>query len=220
LIGLPAGNREAFVAVAEAAVGDFASNPLFALIDAGKLTKAVYHRWLRTIFHQTYQAAATFALAGGQCDARLQPVRDYLIEHAEEERTHWRWVLEDLRGTGYEGPDPRSAFPSFETQNYISLNFYLATRMPVARLGTAAVLEGIGATYAKHYSNKVCEQLGIKAEQVTFAYGHGDTDVGHTQDIYRVLSESDLSPYEWAWCTHAARTAGQLYRTMYASIVV
>lgn len=215
---LPCSSREEFISAADETVRDFENNSLFMRVNSGKLTIDDYHRWLLTIFHQTFHAPATFALAGGHCDSRLQPIRDYLIEHAEEERAHWKWVLEDLFGTGYTGPDPRSEFPSLETQNYVAFNVYVATKMPVARLATAAVLEGIGGTYAKQYSNKICDLLGINADQVKFAYGHGDTDVGHTEDIYRVLSESELSPYEWAWCKHAALTAGRLYRAMYEEV--
>ncbi len=215
MVAAPESTREEFIRMAKAAVETFGTNPMFAKIDAGQFALRHYHGWLRTIFHQVFQSAPTFAMAGANCDLRMQPIRDYLIEHAEEERTHWRWVLDDLSSTGYTGPDPRSEMPNLPTQNYISLNFFLASRTPVARLGTAAVLEGIGATYSKRYSEAIGAQLGFKPDQLSFAYGHGDTDVGHTEDIYRVLSEADLSSYEWAWCTHAARMAGQLYGQMY-----
>jgi hypothetical protein len=38
----------------------------------------------------------TFARAAVNCDWRHELAKEYLLRHAEEERTHWRWVLDDL----------------------------------------------------------------------------------------------------------------------------
>lgn len=130
-----------------------------------------------------------------------------------------QWVIEDLRATGFTGPDPRTRFPHPATQRYIALNVYLAIRMPIARLAIAAFLEGVGATHGKNYATKLCVRLGLTASQAKFLFGHGDTDVGHMEDIMRVLGEADLTPYEWAWMGHAARTAASLYGEMYNGVI-
>ncbi len=219
MIAAPQSNREQFIATAQKAVDAFGSNPVFARIHANTFGPADYRQWLRTIFHQTYQGPATFALAGANCDSRHCAIREYLIEHADEEKSHWQWVLEDLRNMGDDKSDPRAELPPLATQNYLSFNVYLAVRVPIARLGTAAVLEGIGATYSKRMADKMTQAMGISARELKFIYGHGDTDVGHTEDIFRVLSEADLSSYDWAWLTYAAQAGGQLYRQMYEAAV-
>jgi GNAT superfamily N-acetyltransferase len=211
----PRGSQREFLQAVNAAVAGFPDNPLCRKLDRGDFRTADYHAFLNMIFHQTYHAPSTFALAGANCDSRHDTIRDYLIEHAEEERNHWQWVLEDLANTGYRGPDPRSTFPHPACQAYVSFNTYLAVKQPVARLGTAAVLEGIGARYGKNYAEKLCSSLGLTPSQVKFVYGHGDTDVGHTADILRVLTEADLTGYDWAWLSYAARMAGDLYKQMY-----
>ncbi|MBX7167497.1 MAG: iron-containing redox enzyme family protein [Pirellulales bacterium] len=219
MIALPTARQQEFVAALEDVVSGFGGNPLFASIDAGTFEMRHYHRWLQRIFHLSYHAPQTFALAAGYCDYRLQPVRDYLITHAEEERTHWRWSVEDLEATGYAGPDPRSEMPPLDCQNYVAFTTFLAVRMPVARLGTAVVLEGVGARWGAAYGRKVKALLNLQPQQMSFSLGHGDVDAGHTADIMRVLDEAELTGHEWAWLTHAVRTANELYTQVYASVV-
>lgn len=215
----PTATREGFTRVVETAIDRFRDNPVLRAVDAGTFGIEDYHSFLGMIFHQTFEGPASFALAGSRCDVRHHAIRDYLIEHAEEERSHWEWVIEDLYSTGYGGPDPRGTFPRPACQAYIAFNTYLAVRAPVARLGSAAVLEGIGAGNGRRYGEALCRVLNLGPSQVKFILGHGDTDVGHTADIIRVLSEADLSAYDWAWLCHAAEAAGELYRKMYEAVL-
>lgn len=215
----PASSREEFTSLINDLVYQFPCNRLCQKLDENSLTQADYHALLNMIFHQTYEGPATFALAASHCDPRRYLLRDYLIEHAEEEKSHWQWIIEDLRSTGFDGPDPRSRFPQPACQQYVAFNVYTAVRMPAARLGMAAFLESVGATFGKRYATKLCTALKLRPDQAKFFYGHGDTDVGHTADILRVLGESDLTPYEWAWLGHAAQIAAGLYGAMYDAAV-
>jgi hypothetical protein len=219
MISYPSSSREEFERILHASVESFSDNLLCRKMDRGELTIADYHAFLNMIFHQTFTGPATFAMAAANCDARYYQIRDYLIEHAEEEKSHWQWVIEDLRNTGFNGPDPRGVFPPPECQSYVAFNTYMSVKMPVARLGIAAVLEGIGAANGKKYAEKICKLLKLTPSQVKFIFGHGDTDVGHTADIIRVLSEAELTGYEWAWQCHAARSASRLYKQMYNGVV-
>jgi hypothetical protein len=59
-------------------------------------------------------------------------------------------------------------------------------------------------------------QLNLSQDQVRFFDGHGDTDIGHTKDIFDVLERSELSSDEWQRMCHIAEVAGTLYRNMYS----
>jgi hypothetical protein len=215
----PRSDSAQFSALVADLIAAFPQNKLCQKLDSGVFTLRDYHGFLNMIFHQTFEAASTFALAGAHCDPRRHAVRDYLIEHAQEEKDHWQWVIEDLRATDYTGPDPRTRFPHPACQRYLALNVYVAVRMPIARLATAAFLEGIGATYGKKYATKLCRTVGLTTSQAKFVFGHGDTDVGHMDDIMQVLREAEPTPYEWAWMGHDARTAASLYGEMYNGVV-
>ncbi len=196
-------------------VAAFLDNGMIARLEARDLEMADYHRLLLTLFHQTYEGPSTFALAGFHTPLHFEDAREYLMHHAEEEAEHWKWVITDLKKTGYEGPDPRSFFPCPATQAYVAFNVYTATRHPLARLAIAAVLEGIGGRHGTKYGRMLLEQLGLRPEQATFFLAHGELDKGHVEEVFAIIDTCALSEAEWAWMAHAARTAGVLYSAMY-----
>jgi hypothetical protein len=208
-------DRATFRAAVAEAVAAFPDNAICRRIEAGTVAMADYHALLRTLFHQTFEGPATFALAGFQCDPRHVEARAYLMHHAEEEKEHWRWVVNDLRATGDTGPDPRSTFPGPATQSYVAFNVYTAIRSPIARLGIAAVLEGIGGRWGGEYGGRLCQVLGLKRDQASFFLSHGELDKGHSEEVFRVIDGCELTAGDWRWLAHAARTAGVLYRAMY-----
>lgn len=208
-------DKQQFSQAVEAAIVNFPSNRLCQRVDDGSLEMKHYHAILTTIFHQTYSSPYTFARAAVNCSWRHEAAKDYLLRHAEEERTHWRWVLNDLSATGYQGPSPRTGFPHLTCQAYIGLNYYVAEQMPIARLAIAAVLEGIGGRYGGAYARRLVTKLGLNSQQTQFFSGHSETDIVHTAEIHKVIEQCELTPEEWGWMVYAARTAGQFYRAMY-----
>jgi hypothetical protein len=204
-----------FRAVVRRQIDAFPDNALVRLIDSKQIEMRHYHVVLTTIFHQTRSGPYTFALAAANCPWRFEIAKEYLLRHAEEERSHWRWVLDDLRSTGYRGPDPSAMHPPATAAAYSALNVAAATAMPLARLAMAAVLEGIGAKHGGVYGKRLLTALMLKPSQATFFISHGETDKTHTAELDAVLESCDLDPDEWATMNHFADVAGRLYRDMY-----
>jgi Iron-containing redox enzyme len=208
----PAADFERSVA---AAIQIFPTGRLLRLAETGQVELRHYHAILCTLFHQTYSGPYTFARAAVNCDWRHAVAKEYLLRHAEEERTHWRWVLDDLRATGYVGPDLRREPPHWSTQAYLGLNYYIAQEVPIARLAIAAVLEGIGAAHGGTYGKKLLQALNLQKSQASFFLSHAETDVVHTAELSEIIAASDLTGDEWRWMNHAAEAAGRFYRGMY-----
>jgi hypothetical protein len=198
-----------------AAIQNFPTSRLLQRADAGKVEMKHYHAILCCLFHQTYSSPYTFARAAVNCEWRHEVAKEYLLRHAEEERTHWRWVLDDLKSTGYAGHDLRNAPPHYTTQAYLGLNYYIAEHTPIARLAIAAVLEGIGAAHGGVYGRKIVQQLKLQKSQASFFLSHAETDIVHTAELNEVLAASELTADEWAWMAHSAETAGRFYRAIY-----
>jgi hypothetical protein len=212
----PESNFERFSKTAKQCVENFTKhNALVDLIDNNELTLAHLHSLLNTLFNQVYNSSGSFALAGTMCDSRYFKIREYLFHHAEEEQDHWKWIVQNLRDTGFAGADPREVFPSFHTQAYVSFAMYLAHKQPVARLAMAFVLEDLSGALGIEYGAKVAQQLKLTREQMSFFLLHGELDKGHSHDILDVLEHAPLTPYEWAWCEYAAECTLYLYRNMY-----
>ncbi len=215
-LNYPASSFEKFKTTADKCLADFTKgNKIIELIDAGNPTQAHLHNLLCTLFQQVYMSSSSFALAGSMLDSRYFKIREYLFHHAEEEQHHWKWIIQDLRNTGYTGKDPREVFPSYATQSYLSFAMFLAHKQPSARLAMAYILEGISGELGVSYGLKVAQQLHLTKEQMSFFITHGELDAGHSHDILDVLKDSPLTPYEWAWCEYAAECTAHLYKAMY-----
>jgi hypothetical protein len=208
-------SHEDFIAAVHQAIDIFPSCELCNHVRQGSLTLAHYHTILVELFHQTRSSPYTFAKAAAHCSWRHAPAKEYLLRHAEEEQSHWRWILDDLCSTGYRGPDPQRMFPHWACEAYISFNERVAERMPLARLAVASVLEGIGAAHGGEYGVKLIELLGLETHQTSFFLSHAITDQKHSEEIMEVIHGCDLTPEEWGWMTHAASVAGHLYRRLY-----
>jgi hypothetical protein len=193
----------------------FPESRLLRRINEATVRIGHYHAILTTLFQQTYAGPYSFARAAVNCGWRHGIAKEYLLRHAEEERTHWRWVLDDLRNTGYIGQNPREVPPHPSCQAFIGLLCYVAEHEPIARLAIAAVLEGIGATHGGPYGRKFLQALGLIKSCATFFLSHAETDVGHTAEISEMLAASPMNENDWRWMNHAARCAGQFYRGMY-----
>jgi ferritin len=206
---------ERFSATVKNQAALFADAPICKRLQTEGVCINDYHTVLKRIFHQVQESASTFSLAAANCDNRHFEVKSYLMKHAEEEKLHWEWILNDLRTTGYEGKDPREDFADPTAQAYIAYNYYMAVKRPIGRLAIAAVLENIGATHGKNFATILCQQLHLRPDQAQFFFGHGDTDVGHTQEILDVLSRANLDEKEWQLVCNIGETAGVLYRQLY-----
>ena len=212
--GKTRGKKE-FLKIVEERVAKFPDNTICNKVISDTVTMADYHQILLMIFHQTFYGPSTFALAAAHCQTKHHKVREYLMHHADEEKSHWNWVVSDLKKTGYNGPNPVDTLPKTACQAYIAFNFFVATHHPLARLAIATVLESIGASFGKKYATRLCKNLKLTPDKAQFFFGHGDTDVGHTAEIIKVIDGCELSPDEWNWMCHSAETAGKLYQAMY-----
>jgi hypothetical protein len=206
---------DAFTAVVQEQIDQFPTCRLIRRLVEDKINLTHYHSLLATLFHQTYSSPYTFARAAANCSWRHEVAKDYLLKHAEEERVHWRWVLNDLSRTGYDGPDLRTAPPHPTCFAYVALNYYLADEVPVARLAAASVLEGIGASFGGKYGRLLIATLELNPSQASFLLSHGETDKTHIVELRDIIAACELTEGEWTWMERAACTAGTLYRAMY-----
>lgn len=212
----PEASRDEFGKVVDEVILKFEQTSSLKKLRAGDFGIADYHRLLVELFHQVYNSSGSFALAAAHMSADKESARSYLIKHAEEEQEHWKWIINDLRNTGFQGISPLQTLPPPKALAYVSLNYYLSTKMPISRLGIALMLESVGANFGEKYGSTLVEMLKLDRTKVSFFLGHGNTDVGHTADLWRVLENCSISPQEWAWMCAATRTAGQLYCDFYA----
>lgn len=190
-------------------------NSVITLVEKNEFSLLNYHSLLRSIFHQVYFSSASFGIAGAMASNVSLPVRNYLLHHAEEEMHHWTWILEDLKNTGYRGPDPRSEHPNWAAQAYLAYGVYLSVFNPLGRMAMAHVLEGISGKFGGEYGIKVLQQLRLPKEHAKFFILHGELDQGHSADIAGMFESLNLTPQQWSEMEHVARTTSKMYKNIY-----
>jgi hypothetical protein len=208
-----------FRRAADEAIVNFGKNKLMRAVDSKDFTLAQYHQLLIKIFHQVYYSSSTFSLAASRCHFLQKNMRDYLITHAEEERFHWTWILADLESSGYKGQDPRRTMPALSAAGYFGYAHFLAFTDPGARLAMAYVLEGISATYGVSTGKKAINLLGLKPDQATFFIGHGELDVGHSEEVLDCLLQAQPDQRQWGFFVDVATTTSGLYKRMYDEVI-
>lgn len=193
-------------------------NRIIESLDRKTFTIELYHQLLLRLFHQVAESSSTFSLAGAMLPENWAEAKHYLFHHAEEEKTHWAWVIGDLRNTGYQGPDPRTLSPHPAAAAYLSYGYYLGMKFPVGRLVMAAVLEGISAEFGIRYGAGCAKLLGLSADQIQFFQSHGELDQGHSRDIEKVMQASPLTGEDFAKGISVAATTSYLYKAIYNSV--
>src|SRR3569833_64479 len=211
----PLGSPAQFSQIVDQRINDFRGALALSLIDRREFKISHYHILLNTLFHQTYSGPYTFAKAASACSWKHASIKEYLLVHAYEERTHWRWVLDDLNNTGFAGEDPRTQSPHPSCEAYICFNDMIAERAPFARLAIATVLEGIGARVGGEYGRKLLTALAIGTHQASFFLSYCETDMQLSRELADVIGATENIAGEWDWMCYAADMAGQFYRAMY-----
>ncbi len=211
-------DHQTFTAAVEEAIGGFAGNLLIGLLINGRVTAEDYAALLQQLFHQTRASSSSFALAGARCPDHRWQVREYLFAHADEEKTHWRWIMDDLGALQRLPKDIESSYPRPPAAAYIAFNFHTAETAPLSRLAIASVLEGIAARYGAQMGARLIGDLGVQPNQLTFFRSHAVTDEGHSEELRALFAGQTLTPDEWRHAAFAAATAGYLYGEIYNDI--
>jgi hypothetical protein len=213
-IARPRSSEKEFIEVSENCFQSFLNNNFIKKVNEKSLSLIDYHKLLTNLFYQVYYSSSSFSIAAGRCSWEEKIMRDYLIKHAEEEKTHWCWILDDLKSTGCVH-DPRSSFPDYKAVSYYSYAHFLANKNPLLRLAMAYFLEGLSAKHGRQIGMEVCGMLNIKKEQASFFIQHGGLDEGHSDEVLSVIKKYQLDSVMWGEMVHAVICTRDLYSNLY-----
>ncbi|HEX8436972.1 iron-containing redox enzyme family protein [Archangium sp.] len=181
----------------------------------GTLDAETYAHYLVQTYHYVRWTTPLLALAGRRMTARGQhPVlAGLLLQKAQEETGHEKWLLADLRNLGWSAEAVEHAPLSPAVEAYVAWNRFTAEAgSPTAFLGTAYVLEALSSLRAGVAARNLRERSGIPGihKAVTFLRGHGDADEGHVAELATILG-SLTDPDECEALVLSARTTRALY---------
>ncbi|MEU4078992.1 hypothetical protein DEJ45_32670 [Streptomyces venezuelae] len=141
-------------------------------------------------------------------DPASRHLAEYYVRHAEEERDHDAWLLDDLAAAGA-GP---AAVPHPVVVELAGAQYYrIEHEHPATLLGYIAVLEGNAP--GPRLADRLTEVTGLPGRAFRTLREHAELDGGHLDDLHRVLDALAPTPaQQTAVSVSALHTANLLTR--------
>jgi hypothetical protein len=124
-------------------------------------------------------------------DPLAEWLRDYYLEHAEEEQGHEQWILNDLESLGIARERVMDRLPYTSVSALVGAQYYWMLHVhPVAYLGFIAVLE---QPTSLDFLQEVAERTGIGLSSMTAHTRHATLDTGHVAEFDAALDRLPLT---------------------------
>ncbi len=154
----------------------------------------LYPEFLFASYGVTSASAPAMRMAAHECeklvdDPLRQPLRDYYLEHAQEEQDHGEWLLSDLASLDIPRHCVFERLPYPGAAALVGSQYYWIRHVhPAAYLGYIAVLESpTGAGFLR----EVNQRTGISLSSMSCHLRHAELDPGHVAEFDAAL---DLFP--------------------------
>jgi hypothetical protein len=209
-------------AEATSLVRELDSNPVASALFRGTVKSEDYARFLVQTYHYVRWTRSLLLIAVGMLsrERKHNPLGALLIQKAMEEMGHERWALEDLSVLGWPKSRVRRTAPGTAVRAYEAWNrFAIEDCTPFAFLGTAYVLEFLGARRGRATAEKLIAQGRIRRieEAVSFLRGHGEADVGHLDKLGGAL-QSHLPAEDQEAVVLSARATRAFYLGLFTEL--
>ncbi len=159
----------------------------------------LYPEYLCTV-HTIVRSAVPLLEAAAQRARELAPedgvaaaLAGYLARHADEERGHDGWLLEDLEACGGDPRDALLRIPSPSVATLVGAQYYWLHHFhPVALLGHMAVVEGYSPQPG--FAERLRGLTGYPRDAFRALSRHERLDVRHKRELYATIDALDLAP--------------------------
>jgi pyrroloquinoline quinone (PQQ) biosynthesis protein C len=160
------------------------------------------------LLHRCHAVAGERAAA----DALCRELLPYLSRHAEEERHHDEWLLQDLESAGIPRAEVAALVPSPAVASLVGAQYYwIQHHHPVALLGYMRILEGNPPSSS--HIDRLEQVSGLPAAAFRTYRLHGRLDPHHREEMDGFLDSLPLSRTEgelvWVSAAHTARALAQ-----------
>jgi pyrroloquinoline quinone (PQQ) biosynthesis protein C len=156
-----------------------------ALLQSGRFGP-VYPAILVETYHYVKHSCALMERSAAALEPARAGLREYLLEHSDEERGHEAWLLDDLEALGYDRKAVEASVPLAETASLVGRQLYVIEYLhPAGLLGYVYVMES--RPPSMRWLSFLRDEVGIPATALTFFERHGDADVRHRVELAEAL---------------------------------
>jgi hypothetical protein len=159
----------------------------------------LYPRYLRTMHGIVRSATALLEAASARArelapgDPVAAALVDYLAHHADEERGHDEWLLEDLEALGHDPREALEQIPSPRVASFVGAQYYwLRHSHPVSLLGHMAVVEGYPPQIG--FADRLQHLTGHPQDAFRALRRHERLDIRHRRELYETIDGLALEP--------------------------
>lgn len=176
-----------------------------------------YLRYLAAMYPLVLASVPLLVRAAERCaeldDPPARRLAAYYAGHAEEERGHDAWLLEDMvaAGTG-----PAAVPPSAVTELAGAQYYRIEHEHPVALLGYVAVLEGNAP--APWLAGRLIEATLLPEGAFRTLREHAELDGGHLDEIHQVLDTLPLTARQHTAISVSALHTADLLTRLFLSL--
>lgn len=197
----------------------FLGNPAINQGLDGRITAAVYGRYLAQAYHHVRYTCPLLALAASRCGPEDRDYADALYTYIDEEKGHDLWILDDLAALGV----PATALPGANTScramvGYV--HYAIEHQSPYAMLGMVYVLEGMSTALASRAAAALAGSMGLDDRRAGFRYltSHGTIDAGHVEFFTTLVNGIDR-PAAHTAIIDTARVTYKLFGDMFIEVL-
>jgi len=176
---------------------DFASSldtvPLIEKLLRGKFRIEDYRALLLNHRQQVIEGSRWIARAASSVTSDYAEQRSLFLQHAVTEHRDYKMLEENYVAVGGAFEDIAQTEKNIGTEALHAFMYQRASDPnPFDLLGAMFIIEGLGEKKAGEWGKLIKEQLGLRAEQVSFFFYHGANDEDHMRQFEAVLASGIL----------------------------
>jgi len=160
---------------------DFIAIGLITHVVENGVSRDVYADFLDQAYHHVRHTCPLLQAASERCGAEDEIYKQALKEYIKEEEGHDEWILNDIRGLGFDDQAVRNGQARLACRAMVSHAYFVIDKVsPYAMLGMVHVLEGMSTLLADKAARSIAESFGEEPPQA-FSYltSHGALDIEH-----------------------------------------
>ena len=156
----------------------------------------LYPEFLFAMLGVLSASAPAMRMAANRCgelhgNPLREPLRDYYLEHAEEEQGHDEWLMADLASLGISRDRALRRLPYRSVAALVGSQYYWILHVhPAAYLGYLAVLESPAET---EFLREVHKRTGIPLSSMSCHLNHAELDPDHVAEFDAALDNFPLT---------------------------
>lgn len=186
--------------------------PIVARLNSGRLTVEDYQALLFNLRQQVIDGSRWISRAASNITGDYFPIRSAFIAHSSDEHRDYEMLERNYVSVGGSIEEIRSGQKNIGSEalsNYILQK--ASVENPFDLIGAMFVIEGLGQRVARKWGERIREQLGLTAEQVSFFLYHSESDVKHFGRLDLALSLGILTEQRVADIVKCAKVTARLY---------